>query len=81
MVNLEICSESCNTLDDTSCQICISSTTQDVNLGVFYLITEINESKTLKKHTSCERKRKLDGRKCNSDQNWDKIIVDASTKI
>ena len=34
------------------------------------MITEINESKTLTKHISCECKCKFDGRKCNSDQKW-----------
>ena len=34
------------------------------------MITGINESKTLTKHISCERKRKFEGRKCNSDQWW-----------
>ena len=34
------------------------------------MITEINESKTLAKHTSCECKYKFDGRKCNSNQKW-----------
>ena len=31
------------------------------------MITGINESKTLTKHTSCECKCRFDGRKCNSD--------------
>ena len=34
------------------------------------MITGINESKTLKKDTSCKRKYRFDGRKCNSDQRW-----------
>ena len=34
------------------------------------MITEINESKILTKHVSCECKCKFDGRKCNSDQKW-----------
>ena len=32
------------------------------------MITEINESKTLAKHISCECKCKFDKRKCNSNQ-------------
>ena len=37
------------------------------------MITGINESKTLKKHNiSCESNCKFDGRKCNSDQWWNK---------
>ena len=34
------------------------------------MIPEINESKTLTKHISCECKCRFDGRKCNSDQWW-----------
>ena len=34
------------------------------------MITGINESKTLIKHKSCECRRKVDGRKCSSDQWW-----------
>ena len=33
-------------------------------------IAEINESKTLTKHISCEYKCKFDGRSCNLDQWW-----------
>ena len=35
------------------------------------MITGINELKTLAKHISCECKCKFDGRKCNSNQQWD----------
>ena len=34
------------------------------------MITEINESKILTKHISCECKCRFDGIKCNSDQWW-----------
>ena len=37
-----------------------------INLS-FNLITGINESKTLTKYISCERKCKVDGRKYNSN--------------
>ena len=36
------------------------------------MITGKNESKTLTKHISCECKCKFDGRKCNSNQKWNK---------
>ena len=39
--------------------------TKDVNFNVFDMITEINESKTLMKHISCNFRCKSDGRKCN----------------
>ena len=34
------------------------------------MITEISESKTLRKHVSCKCKCKFYGRKCNPDQWW-----------
>ena len=40
---------------------------QDLNLSVF-MITGINELKTLTKHISCKCKCKFDGRKYNSNQ-------------
>ena len=37
---------------------------------MFSTITGINQSKTLRKHISCECKCKFDGIKCNSNQKW-----------
>ena len=34
------------------------------------MITEINESKILTKHLSCECKCNFNGRECNANQNW-----------
>ena len=65
MVNLDRCSESCNTLNDPSGRTCIPNETQDVNLNVSNIITIINELKTFKKLVSCECKCKFDERKCN----------------
>ena len=58
----------CNTLNDLSNKVCVANKTEDLNLNVFNLITEINESKALTKHISCECKGGFDERKCNSDQ-------------
>ena len=38
------------------------------------MIIRINESKTLTKDISCKCKYKCDGRKCNSNQNWNNSI-------
>ena len=67
-VKLDRCVGSCNTLNDLSNKVCVPNKTEDLNLSVFNMITGINEPKTLTKHISCECKCKLDGRKCNSDQ-------------
>ena len=44
--------------------------TEDVNLSVFNMITEINEWNTLTKQISCQCQCKFDGWKCNSYQKW-----------
>ena len=44
------------------------------------MITEINESKILTKHISCECKCKLDEIKCNSSQWWNNGKYDVSVK-
>ena len=61
-----------NTIKDcvTSGRVCAPSRTEDVKLSVFNIVTRINESKALAKHISCECKCESDGRKCNSNQNW-----------
>ena len=69
-VKLGRCVGSCNTLNDLSNKVCVPNKTEGLNLSVFDIITEINESKALKKHISCECKCRFDGRKCNSDQWW-----------
>ena len=55
-VKLDRCVGSCNTLNDLSNKVCVPSKTEDLNLGVFNMITGINEPKTLTKHISCECK-------------------------
>ena len=44
------------------------------------MITWINELKTLTKYVSYKCKCKFDGRKCNSNQEWMRLNVDASAK-
>ena len=58
------------TLNDLSYKVCVPNKTEDLNLSVFNMITGINESKSLTKHISWKCKCKFDGRKYNSNQNW-----------
>ena len=71
-VNLDKRTESCNTLNELSNKVCIPNETEDLNLSIFNMITGIKQSKTLTKHLSCECKCKRDGRKCNSNRQWNK---------
>ena len=45
-VKLDRCVGSCNNLNDLSNKVCVPNKTEDLNLSMFNMITEINESKT-----------------------------------
>ena len=49
-------------------------------MHAFNMITGKNKSKFLTKYISCKCKCKFDGRRCNSDQKWISINVNASVK-
>ena len=70
MVKLDRCVGNCINLNDFSNKVCVPNKKEDLNLSIFNMITEINESKTLAKQISCECKCRFDGRKCNSNQWW-----------
>ena len=70
MVNLDRCNRSSNTLLVLSSRRCLCNKAKDVNLKVFNMIRRINESKTLKRHLSCDCKCKFDGRRYNLNQKW-----------
>ena len=69
-VNLDRSIRSFNTLNDLFNKVCVLNKREDLNLSVFNMITGVNESKMLTKHISCECKCKFDGRKYNSNQEW-----------
>ena len=48
--------------------MCVPHKTEFLNLSVFNMITGKNESKTLRKHISCECKCNFDETKCKSNQ-------------
>ena len=66
-VTLIRCIGSCTILDDVPNEVFILHKTEHLNINVFNMITEINESKIVTKHISCECKFEFDGRKCNSN--------------
>ena len=80
-VKLDICVGSCNTLNDLSNKVYIPNKIEDLNLSLFNMIAEINESKTLTKHISCECKARFDERKCNSDQWWNNDKSQCKCKV
>ena len=57
---LDTCVDSCNTLNDLSNKVYVPNKTEDLDLSMFSMITEINESKTLTKHISCKCQCRID---------------------
>ena len=70
VVNLDRCVRKCNTLNGWCNKLCVPHKTEDLNLIVFDITAGINQSKALTMHISCKCKCEFDGRKCNSNQNW-----------
>ena len=62
-INLDRCNRSQNTVNDLYNRVCVPSKTEDLDLSIFNMITEMNELKTVTKHISCECKCKFDGKK------------------
>ena len=60
VVNFDRCAESCNALDGLSSKVCVPDEAEVLNLHVFNMITEINESKILTKHISLKCECKFD---------------------
>ena len=79
-VKLDICVGRCCTLNDLSNKVCIPNKTEDLNLSVFYMITGINELKTITKHIACKCKYELYRTKCNSINCRITINIDVSVK-
>ena len=62
MVSSDKCGRRCNTVEYSWSKVCVPNQTEDVNLNVFNMITENNESKTLIKHILCDCRCKFDSR-------------------
>ena len=54
IINLDKCSVSYNSVDESSTKMCVPSKTKDVNVKVFNMITNRNEAKTMVKYISCD---------------------------
>ena len=68
MISLDKCSGNCNSVDDLYTKTSVPSKTKDINVKVFNMITNKNETKKVVKHTSCYCKCKFNSTTCNSNQ-------------
>ena len=54
VIKSDRCAGSCDTLNDLSNKVCLPNKTEDLDLSMFNMVAEINESKSLPKYISCE---------------------------
>ena len=69
-VKLDRCIGSCNSLNDLTNKVFVPNKTEDLNLSVFNMIKDINESKTLTNIYHANVNVDLKEKKYNSDQWW-----------
>ena len=67
MISLGTCNGSCNAL---SPKICVPKKVKNINVKVFNMIINKNETKKMTKHISCNCKCKRNSTACNSNQKW-----------
>ena len=65
MIRLDKCTGSCNAV---SPKICVPKETKDINVKVFNVKTNKNETKATKKHVFCHSECKFNSMSSNSDQ-------------
>ena len=67
-VSVNKCGGSCNTVDDVYDQVCVSNKVKNMNVKVFNLISDENETGFLVQHELCECKCGLNKSVCNAKQ-------------
>ena len=65
---LSLCSGSCNNINDPYAKMCVSDVAKNLNIKVFNLIAQTNETRYIKLHETCKRKCRLSV--CNNKQHW-----------
>ena len=69
-VSVNICGGSCNTIDDPYSRVFVPNKVKSMNVKVFNLMSEVNETRVIVQHGLCESKCGLNEKACNSKQKW-----------
>ena len=64
------CSGSCNDINDTFAKLCVPDVTKNVNMKVYNLLSQVNETKRVIWHETCKCVCRLTSAVCNSRQIW-----------
>ena len=71
-VNINKFSGNCNNINDPYEKICVPDTVKNVNVKVFNLMSNNNETKYMKWHETCKCICRLDKIICDNKQRWNK---------
>ena len=71
-VKVHKCSGDCNTLNDLMAKLCVPDVVRDINIKVFNLLSQINETRTVVWHATCKCICRLTSAVCNERQEWNK---------
>ena len=69
-IKVNICSGSCNNINNPYAKLCIPDTVKKINVKVFNLISRINETKQILWHETCKCMCRLSDATCNNKQIW-----------
>ena len=69
-VQVNKCSGSCNTLDNTMTKLCVPNVIKRVNMQVYNFLMRLNETRNVLWHESCKCVCKLNSSVCNNKQIW-----------
>ena len=69
-VQVNKCSESCNTLDNPMAKLCVPNVIKGVNMPVHNFFMRLNETRNVLWHKSCKCVCKLNSSVCNNKQIW-----------
>ena len=69
-VQVNKCSRSCSTLDNSIEKLCVPNVIKGLNMKVYNFLTMLNETRNVLWHESCKCVRKLNSSVCNNKQIW-----------
>ena len=71
-VKLNKCSSSCNDINHPFAKLCIPDVTKNVNIELYNLLAQVNETRHMLWHETCKCVCRLSSTVCNNKQIWNK---------
>ena len=64
------CSGSCKNINNPLAKLCVPDVVKNLNVKVFNLVSETNETRHIKWHETCKGKYRFNSSVCNNKQHW-----------